>query len=348
MKLLKRITIIIVVTFVVIEILIEAVPNNIFSSSINKLNAGVIFYTFDDHYVTLLRQSLENIENKSEGKVKFSFYDSKNNRDIQNENINTLLESKDINLLILSLVDLVNDPKEVIDKIKDKNIPVIFVSKRTAKVDNNIVKSYDKAYYVVPDSEQAGRLQGKMIVDLWNKNKRSIDVNKDNIMQYIMLQGGLNNAETTDRSKYSIVTIQDAGIKVEQLASRVANWNEDMARKSMESLFMQYDDRIEVIIANNDSMAIGAIKTLQKYGYNQGNESKNIPVFGVDAIPEARDFMKKGCMSGTIFQDPDTMAEALYKVGVHLIANVRLDCIQEYKCDESGRIIQLPFKEYMN
>lgn len=51
---------------------------------------------------------------------------------------------------------------------------MIFASKRTVKIYANIIKSYDKAYYVVPDSEQGGILQGKLISDFWNKNTYEI------------------------------------------------------------------------------------------------------------------------------------------------------------------------------
>ena len=347
MKLIKKMIIIIVAVVIASETLIEAVPNNISHSSANPLKVGVVFYTFGDPYVILLKQSLENIEKKNEGKVKFSFYDSKNDKAIQNQNINTLLKGGSVDVLILSLVDLVNDPKEIINQIKDKNIPVIFASKRILKVDENIVKSYDKAYYVLPDSEQGGRVQGKMLADTWNKNKNAIDTNRDNIMQYVVLQGGVRGTATNNRTKYSIMTIEDAGIKVEQLASEFCNWDEDLAMAKMEGLFVQYGNRIEVVIANNDVMAIGAVKALQKYGYNKGDNTKIIPVVGMDGIPESLDFIKKGDMLGTALQDSDVMAETFYKIVMHMVSKTHLDCTQEYKCDESGRIIELPFKEYI-
>jgi methyl-galactoside transport system substrate-binding protein len=354
MKIIKKLIILIVIIVIAAEALIGATPNNLYirsnlntNNQRNPIRVGVMFYRFDDPYVVLLKQSLEKIEAKNEGKVKFNFYDSKNDKAIQNKNIDTLLKSGEVDLLILSLVDLVNDPKEIIDKIKEKNIPVIFASKRTAKVDINIIKSYDKAYYVVPDSEQAGRLQGKILVDLWNNNHDTIDTNKDNIMQYVMLQGDINNNETTDRTRYSIMTIKDAGIKVEQLASEADNWNEDLARESIEGLLTKYGDKIEVIIANNDAMAIGAVKALQKYGYNKGDNTKTIPVVGIDALPESLDLIKKGYMAGTVLQDPDAMAEAFYEVGMHLVSKTPFDCAKEYKCDESGKVIELPFKEYV-
>ncbi|HEY5524463.1 MAG TPA: galactose ABC transporter substrate-binding protein [Clostridium sp.] len=355
MKLLKKIIMFIVITILVTETLIGAVPNNISSSSSlnpnkngNPLKVGVVFYRFDDPFVALLKQSLENIEKKNEGKVKFYFYDSKNDQAIQNQTIDTLLESGNFDLILLSLVDLKTDPKEIINKVKEKNIPVIFFNRRPIKIDANIIESYDKAYYIVPDSEQSGILQGKILVDLWNKNKNTIDTNNDNIMQYVMLQGELSNIETIDRTKYSIITIKDAGIKVEELASEVCNWNEDMARDAIEALFLEYGDKIEVIISNNDAMAIGAIKALQKYGYNKGNSTKTIPVVGVDAIPEAQYFIKKGFMAGTIAQDANAMAEALYDVGMHLVNDKTYFDRRKYKFDDSGRIIQLPFHEYVD
>lgn len=242
---------------------------------------------------------------------------------------------------------MINDPKEIIDKIKDKNIPVIFASKRILKVDENIIKSYDKAYYVLPDSEQAGRLQGKMLANIWNKNKNAIDTNKDDVMQYVVLQGGVSSMEINDRTKYSTMTIKDAGIKVEQLASEFCNWDENLAREKTEGLLVQYGNRIEVVIANNDVMAIGAVKALQKYGYNKGGNTKTIPVVGIDAIPESLDFIKKGYMSGTVLQDSDVMAEEFYEVVIHLVGNTHFDCTKKYNCDETGRIIELPFKEYI-
>ena len=166
-------------------------------------------------------------------------------------------------------------------------------------------------------------------------------------MDCVILQGGVHSTATNDRTKYSIMTIEEAGIKVEQLASEFCNWDEDLARTKMEGLFVKYGNRIEAVIANNDAMAIGAVKALQKYGYNKGDNTKTIPVVGMDAIPESLDFIKNGYMLGTVLQDSDVMAETFYKIAIHMVNKTHLDCAQEYKCDESGRIIELPFKEYI-
>lgn len=129
------------------------------------------------------------------------------------------------------------------------------------------------------------------------------------------------------------------------LLLKVCNWSEECAKNTIESLFFNYGPKIEVIIANNDAMAIGAIKTLQKYGYNKGDKTKTIPVIGVDAIPEAQDLIKKGFMAGTVLQDHDVTAKALYTVGMNLVNNRDPLENTEYKFEEPNVII-LPYREY--
>jgi methyl-galactoside transport system substrate-binding protein len=58
-------------------------------------------------------------------------------------------------------------------------------------------------------------------------------------------------------------------------------------------LILKYGNKIEVIIANNDTMAIGAIEALQEYGYNKSDKSIYISVVGSDALEEAKDLVDK-------------------------------------------------------
>ncbi|WP_242982119.1 MULTISPECIES: substrate-binding domain-containing protein [unclassified Clostridium] len=68
---------------------------------------------------------------------------------------------------------------------------------------------------------------------------------------------------------YSVSTINSGGIKTQEIALGVCDWNRKMARNAMDSLFATNGNRIEVVISNNDEMAIGAISSLQKYRYNK-------------------------------------------------------------------------------
>jgi methyl-galactoside transport system substrate-binding protein len=62
-----------------------------------------------------------------------------------------------------------------------------------------------------------------------NASKAYIDKNGDNIMQYVMLEGEGDNTEAIQRTKYSISTIEKAGIKNQQVALQICNWRENLA-----------------------------------------------------------------------------------------------------------------------
>lgn len=308
------------------------------------IKVDVLLYRFDDVYISLVRQSLEEIQKRNQGEVEFTFYDGINNQSVQDKSIDEILKRGDSDLILLNLVDTKNT-KAAINRIKEKNMPVVLFNREPIDID--AIRSYNKSYFVGTDAEEAGMMQGKILIEEWNANKAIIDKNKDNIMQYVMLMGERDNLEAIARTKYSILTINDAGIRTQELALRVGNWNEDAAKNITETLFLQYGNKIEAIISNNDSMAIGAIKTLQKYGYNKGDKTRTISIVGVDAIPEAQELIKQEFMTGSVLQDASAMAEALYKVGMNLVYNREPLDGTEYKFDQTGVAIRIPYREYI-
>lgn len=347
MNMFKKILTLIMISFIITASLVicsQKVRGSISGVTEEKpVKIGVLLHKFDDAYISLVRESLEEIERENEGKVKITFFDGKEDQSIQNDTLDTLLKEKDVDLLFLNLVDT-GSTQKVINKIKENNIPVILFNREP--IDIEAVKSYNKSYFVGTKAEQAGVLQGKILVNLWNNNKASVDKNGDNIMQYIMLMGQRNNLEAIARTKYSVLTIDEAGIKTQELASNFSNWEQSLAKDATEQLFLKYGDKIEAIIANNDSMAIGAIEALQKYSYNNGDKTRTIAVVGVDAIPVARDLIRQGFMTGTVIQDAPAMAKAMYTVGMNLVNNKKPLDGTEYKFDETGVAIRIPYKEY--
>ena len=91
-------------------------------------------------------------------------------------------------------------------------------------------------------------------------------------------------------------------------------WSSAAATNYLSTALAQYSEAngnmIELVIANNDEMALGAISALQAAGYNTGS-GKVIPVFGVDATDAAKNAIANGSMIGTIKQDADGMANVL-------------------------------------
>ena len=312
----------------------------------NPLKVAVFLNDFNDQFISKVKKNLEDIQKENENKVQFTFFDAKGNQVVQNEGIDQAL-NQDFNLIILNPVSTnIDNLKGILNEIAQKNIPLILYYGQTTPI-VNFLKPYHNAVIIDTDINQSGILQGKILVDTWNANKENLDRNKDNIMQYVILKGPTSSPETIARTKYSIQTINEAGIKTEQLSSIVCNWEEECAKTAIESNLLTLDGKIEAIIANNDAMAIGAIKTLQKYGYNKGDNSKYIPVVGVDALPEAQELIKQGVMTGTVVQDPSAHANALYTIGMNLISGAYPLNGTNYKFDETGITIKLPYYEYV-
>lgn len=68
-----------------------------------------------------------------------------------------------------------------------------------------------------------------------------------------------------------------------------------------------------LILANNDDMALGAIASLGS------NEAKNIPIIGVDALPGAQDAVNAGTMAATVKQQGELMAKATVDISAKIL-----------------------------
>ncbi|MBD7911448.1 galactose ABC transporter substrate-binding protein [Clostridium cibarium] len=304
----------------------------------------VVLYNFQDAFISLVKQSLENIEKQNEGKVNFRFYDSKGNQAIQDEIISTLVNDN-ADFLLVNLVDT-RSTKDITRVFEQRKIPIIFFNREPADIDT--IKFYGKSYYVGTNAIEAGTIQAQILINMWNNNRKALDTNNDGILQYIILRGQQNNIEAEERTKSVISTIEKAGIKTSELAQSIANWDRMLARDNISSLFLRYDNKIEAIIANNDEMAIGAIEALQKYGYNLGNPKKTIVVTGIDATPEAQELIKKGFMAGSVLQDPSEMAKAIYTIGLNVFQGNDPLSDTQYKFDDTGIAVRIPYREYLS
>jgi methyl-galactoside transport system substrate-binding protein len=335
---------------IVILLLSNIIPYNAYalqnSTNQTQLKAAVFINNFDDLFLYEIKKNLEDIQAENKNKVEFTFFDAKENQGSQNESIEKAL-NENFDLFVLRPVSKnISDLEGIFNKIQQKDIPLIILYEKTPSI-VNLLRSYPRAVIIDTDLVQSGILEGKILVNAWNANKEVLDKNKDNIMQYILIKGPSDSNITTIRNKYSIQAINESGIKTQELSSVTCNFLEECARTAVESMFLNYNNKIEAIIANSDSMAIGAVKALQKYGYNKGDPFKYIPVVGVDALPEAQKLINQGFMTGTVRQNPREHANAIYSIGMNLVSGVPPLSGTNYKFDETGIAIQLPYFEYV-
>ncbi|SPY32494.1 D-galactose-binding periplasmic protein [Pasteurella canis] len=125
-----------------------------------------------------------------------------------------------------------------------------------------------------------------MIAKHWKANP-AYDLNKDGKIQYVLLKGEPGHPDAEARTKFVIEELNSKGIQTEQLFIDTGMWDAALAKDKMDAwLSSSKAAQIEVIIANNDGMAMGALEATKAHG-------KKLPIFGVDALPEVLQLIKK-------------------------------------------------------
>ena len=298
-------------------------------SAIADTKIGFTVYKYDDNFMAVVRQAIEK-EAATDSSIDLLMNDSQNSQSIQNDQIDILL-SKGVKALAINLVDPAAAPV-VIKKAKMDNVPVVFYNKEP---DAKALASYDKAYFVGTDSKESGVIQGELIAKQWKMNPKW-DLNGDGKIQFVLLKGEPGHPDAEARTSFSVSTINDKGIKTEELYLDTAMWDTAMAKDKMDAwLSGPKGSKIEVVIANNDGMAMGAVEALK------AADQTNIPVFGVDALSEAIAMVKSGQMAGTVLNDATKQAKATFELTRNLAngkeATAGTDWVMK------NRVIRVPY-----
>lgn len=122
----------------------------------------------------------------------------------------------------------------------------------------------------------------------------------------VVLQGTLGSSTAVDRLKGTQEALKPYETKgtVKVALNQSANFDQATARSLM-SEFLAKTTNIQMIIAGNDTMALGAIQALQTAHITPG---KQVLVCGVDAQPESLQAIKTGTQYNTVTHSPYTEA----------------------------------------
>ena len=167
------------------------------------------------------------------------------------------------------------------EKAQAAGIPLVYVNRRPANLPETVP-------YVGSDSLVSGTLEMTELAKLAG--------NKGNV---VILQGDPANEAAQLRTKgCEDVVAKNPDMKVIKKAA--GNWYRDKGQSIMEN-WLQAGDEINVVCANNDEMALGAINAIKAANKKLGKDG--ILVGGVDATADALASMKAGELAVTVFQD---------------------------------------------
>lgn len=252
------------------------------------------------------------------------------NQAAQNNQVEGFIEAG-CDVLCVNLVDR-TDVAVIIDMAEAAGIPIIFFNRELVEED---LQRSDKLYYVGAEALESGRMQGEIVARLCDKKMDKIDKNGDGVLQYVMLEGEAGHQDAIVRTEYSVAAVSEAGYMMERLEDEVANWVRSQAETRMSRWLEIHGNSIEVVFANNDDMALGAIDALKRAGV----PSSDWPVIvGIDGTAVGLEAVVLGEMAGTVYNDSKGQAKSLLDLAFALSTDGPLPPLQD------GKYIRLPYQ----
>lgn len=301
-----------------------------------SIKVGVTLYNQYDTFVSQLIEDFNEYavakEEETEVAINIEVYNASDSQSTQNDQVKEML-SDGCDVICVNLVDR-TEPTTIIDMAEKEDVPVIFFNRELVAED---LERWDQLYYVGAKAFESGIMQGEIAADTF-KNHPEADKNGDGIFQYIVLEGETGHQDAIVRTEYSVSTLVDNGVGVEKLSYAIANWNRAQAQTKMTQILAEFGESIELVLANNDDMALGAIDALKASGY----ERETWPVIvGIDGTDVGLEAVANDEMVGTVYNDKEGQAEAMLDLAYALAVGedlIELDL-------EDNKYIRLPYEK---
>jgi methyl-galactoside transport system substrate-binding protein len=332
-----------------------------------EFRVDVFWYTFADTFLASVRNDMT-AEFQRAG-ITFQHHDCNNSQATQAEMVQTAI-NRGTSVLVVNIVTTGSEDAamNIVNMARRANVPLIWFNR---EVSDAVVSSYTNSLFIGTDADEAGVMQGQAIANFllrpenWTGTRSNFDLDGNGRINYVMLRGEHGNAEAFGRTLYSVreanrilggrltlapspanttsTMYADDGISNFWL---YANWSAAEAASLMRTALVAHSlttGAIELVIANNDDAALGAIEAMNEQGFNTGRGARFIPTFGVDATAVAQEAIRAGRMQGTILQDGAEMARNVVFFAQN-IAQGRplLDGINRFNVDRGVTKVRVP------
>ncbi|GEO24459.1 hypothetical protein AAC03nite_02440 [Alicyclobacillus acidoterrestris] len=243
------------------------------SSSASGKTIGFAVSTLNNPFFVAMQNGVQS-EAKKDG-LKVTVENGNNDAATQLNQVQDLIQQH-VSAILLNPVDS-NSLSSAVKLANQANIPVITLDRS--------VNFGKVATFIASDSVEAGKeAADQLIKALGGKG------------QVVELQGTIGASSEIDREKGFDQEIATApGIKV--VAKQTANFDRNTALNVMQNILQAHPD-INGVFAQNDEMALGALKAIQQSG------KKGIDIVGIDGEQEAITDVNNGLIYADIAQQP--------------------------------------------
>lgn len=301
---------------------------------IRSIKIGVTVYDQYDTFVSQLMKDFGDYAGQKEEEtgvaINVEVYNAADSQTTQNSQVESMIEDG-CDIVCVNLVDR-TEPTTIIDMAEKSNVPVIFFNRELVEED---LERWDQLYYVGAKAFESGIMEGEIAAEVFLENA-SVDKNEDGVFQYMVLEGEAGHQDAIVRTEYSVSTIVEKGVEVEKIGYAIANWNRAQAQTKMSQMLSEYGTEIELVLANNDDMALGAIDALKAAEIDREDWPVIVGIDGTDVGLEA---VKNGEMAGTVYNDKEGQARGMLDLAFALATGESLENLNL----EDGKYIRLPY-----
>ena len=256
---------------------------------------GVSMYSLADKYPTYLQDSMDKFV-ASQSNLKFKYADANGDPAKMLNDVENFIDSK-VDALIIMPTDQ-KIVKAIGLKARKAKIPLVVVTVKPNEEDMQYVASY-----VGSEEIKSGEMQGEFIVNSLNGKPAKAII----LLGPLGLEAQIKRTEGNKK-----IFAQHPEIKV--VAEQEAKWDRAKGMEVAENLLSAHRDA-NVILSNNDEMAIGALLAAKKLGF----KDEDLLIVGIDATPDALAYLGNG-LDATVYQSASGQgrlsAEMAYKAAL--------------------------------
>jgi len=166
-----------------------------------------------------------------------------------------------------------------------------------------------------------GSYQGRLIADYFDANPAKAP---GNIVNMLLINGQMGHPAQVNRRAGLLAELANRGYTVNIVAEDAADWAPDKAQERMTAWIAAFRDRFNVVAAQNDGMALGAVQAMIQAGMVKADASDGtkltVPVLGIDATGDAIASMRRDELYATVLQDAVGQSAAAFDV-IHQVAS---------------------------
>ncbi|NTY39457.1 sugar ABC transporter substrate-binding protein [Burkholderia diffusa] len=241
---------------------------------------GVTMASFDDTFLTILRNSINDAAKKDGATVQIE--DGGNDVGKQLSQVQNMIAQK-VDAIIVNAVDTDATPK-ITKMATAAKIPLVYVNRKPVDFD----KLPAGVAVVASDEKQSGTLQARQVCKLLGGKG-----------DLLVLMGELSNESARARTKdiEDVIATKDcSGMKI--VDKREGKWSRTQGQ-DITMNWLSSGTKFDAIVSNNDEMAIGAINALKA----ARKWTPKTVVAGIDATPDGLASMKNGELKVSVYQN---------------------------------------------